>query len=83
MSKPKYTEEDMMTLARVSVEGSVPRSFLPGLGFSPRKFREFLASNGLAKDVHVLFDTPLREVPLLVGYEEQAGYVRFRMEVGK
>jgi hypothetical protein len=81
MSKPKYTEEDMRKLAAESVPGSIPAVFLPGLGYSPKKFKEFLESKGLKEDVRQLFEMPITDVPPLLDDESVSGYFRFRLAV--
>jgi hypothetical protein len=83
MASPRYTEEDMRTLAKVSNPGSIPAAFLPGMGYSPKMFKEFLESNGLKKDVHYLFEIPIGEVPPLIVQEPLEGYLKFRMIVRK
>lgn len=81
MAKPKYTEEDMRKLAEVSVPGSIPAVFLPGLGYSPKRFKEFLQSRGLKEDVRQLFEMPLEDVPPLLDDESVSGYFKFRLAV--
>jgi len=83
VARPKYTEEDMRRLVDVSSPGSIPVVFLPGLGFSPKKFHEFLKSHGLEKDARYLFELPIGQVPPMYAQEPLHGYLKFRLAVGK
>lgn len=78
-----YTKEDMRVLQQLSVSGSIPNTYLPELGFSPESFKSLLESYGLKKDVHYLFEMPLREVGKLINQGNLSGYLRFRLQVGK
>lgn len=83
MRSPRYTSDDMRVLASVSRTGSVPSSFLPVLGYSPKRFKEFLKERGLSKDVYYLFDAPLDRIPTVIDDASLQGYVNFRLSVGK
>lgn len=81
MAKPRYTQEDMRRLAEVSAPGSIPAVHLPRLGYSPKKFKEFLESWGLKEDVRQLFEMPITEVPPLMDNDAVVGYFKFRLAV--
>jgi hypothetical protein len=80
---PAYTIKDMKTLASMSADGSIASVYLPDVQYSPRKFKDFLLSKGLRKDVNLLFDIPLKQVALLINKGEVSGYVKFRFQIGK
>lgn len=80
---PRYTREDMETLAQVSAPGSVPAAFLPEFDYDPERFRGFLEERGLKEELHYLFDLPFDEVVLVLDDEPKIGYLKFRAEVGK
>jgi len=83
MAKPNYTKEDMRELARMSATGSIPAVFLPKFDYSPRKFKDFLKSKGLATDVHYLFELDGDDVPPLIADDTRRGYLLFRSQIGK
>lgn len=83
MKSPKYTKDDMKKLAEMSEEASVAKVFLEELNYDPKKFKELLQRHGLTKDIHVLYEIPLIEVPLLINKGEVCGYLQYRMAVGK
>lgn len=78
-----YTKNDMRVLFNLSVDGSIPKSFLPELNFSPKAFKQLLESYGLKKDVTYLFEMPLKNVGLLINEGNVSGYLKFRLQVGK
>lgn len=80
---PRYTREDMRTLAKVSTPGSVPAAFLPEFDYDPERFREFLESRGMKEELHYLFEIPFDEVALLIDDEPRIGFLKTRMEMGK
>lgn len=79
----RYTTDDMKVLHKLSEAGSIPEAYLPELKYSPTKFKALLESYGLKRDVHYLFEMPLREVGLLINRGELSGYLRFRLQVKK
>lgn len=79
----KYTADDMRVLQKLSEVGSIPEVYLPELKYSPTAFKGLLESYGLKRDVHYLFEMPLREVGLLINRGELSGYLKFRLQVKK
>jgi hypothetical protein len=80
---PEYTREDMKELSNMSHDSSIAKIFLKKFDYDPQRFRTFLESRKLHKDVKYLFIMPLSDIPLLINKGEVHGYLTFRMTVGK
>lgn len=83
MDTPKYTKKDMKRFAEMCEESSPMLMILEEVDHDPIKLRDKLEEYGLHKDIKYIFETPLDEIPLLLDKKEIAGYMSFRLDIGK
>jgi hypothetical protein len=80
---PQYTREDMMKLAEMSEENTVPKVYLEEFNYDPVKFRALLEEYNLKSDIYYLYEYPHDELGLLVNQSNVNGYLRFRLSIDK
>lgn len=83
MDTPTYTKKDMKKFAEMCEKNSPMLMILEDVNFDPIKLKEKLKEYGLNNDIKYLFDTPLDEIPLLLSKNQIAGYMSFRLDIGK
>lgn len=83
MDTPTYTKKDMKRFAKMCEKDSPMIMILEDINFDPALLREKLEEYGLHSDIKYLFETPLDDIPLLLDKRQIAGYLAFRLDIGK
>ena len=77
-----YTKEDIKKLSTMVNRGSVLETELEDMDYDPDKFKAYMKKN-VPKEYHILFETPLEDIAMMLNERNIQGLINFRFAVGK
>jgi hypothetical protein len=77
-----YTKDDIKKLSTMVNKDSVLESELVDMNFDPDRFKVYMKKN-VPKEYHILFETPLEDIAMMLDERNIQGLINFRFAVGK